>query len=315
VVDKNNLKTFSKFSEESDSGDLYTPPAWNQDQREQIIDMVETLPFTDIPNKNFFKISFDSDVQHQMMCALKIVKMKAASFIFNLLEKAITPKVNLIAVELKTFAEYLDIVKNNKLGATDLKHYIKILQWNDFFKLSYPSEEVEKLSEEMILLSKFTKQNQQNSMDQNDSLVKEDWIRLIDKSYKNIISILDNIYEEAKYIIYSGGNVFNKFESKKFITTKGTVEESEKLSSYFRILEGKYRDKIDIQKLHGNITRYGKAETESQFDRFEEISYEEKQTVQTSEAYDVVSYHSVQEDIIVTKYSCCGSWVTKEQTP
>jgi hypothetical protein len=65
--------------------------------------MVEKLPYTKIPSKNFFKVSFDSDVQKHMQAALEIIKMKAR----DLLSNAINSKVSIHAVALKPFAKYL----------------------------------------------------------------------------------------------------------------------------------------------------------------------------------------------------------------
>jgi hypothetical protein len=101
------------------------------------MNMIEQLPFTKIPSKNFFKVSFDSDVQKQMKAALEIVKMK----IGDLLVKAINSKANIYAVELRPFVKYLGELKSGKL-VTNLKHYIKILKWNDYFKIADISREV-----------------------------------------------------------------------------------------------------------------------------------------------------------------------------
>lgn len=56
--------------------------------------MIEQLPYTKIPSKNYFKVSFDSDVQIKMTAALEIVKKKAG----DLLANAINSKVSIYAV-------------------------------------------------------------------------------------------------------------------------------------------------------------------------------------------------------------------------
>ena len=104
--------------------------------------MIEKMPFTRIPNRNFFKVSFDSDVQRQMESALEIVMFKAG----RLLAKAINSNVSIYAIELKPFAKYLNELKSGKL-ITHLKHYIKILKWNDYFKINDISKEIDKLDE------------------------------------------------------------------------------------------------------------------------------------------------------------------------
>lgn len=114
--------------------------------------MIEKMPFTSITSRNFFKVSFDSDVQRQMQAALEIVMLKAG----RLLAKAIHSNVSIYAIELRPFAKYLNELKSGKL-ITHLKHYVKVLKWNDYFKINDISREVDKLDEEMIFLSQFTK--------------------------------------------------------------------------------------------------------------------------------------------------------------
>lgn len=99
--------------------------------------MIEQLPYMTIPSKNFFKVSFDNDVQKQMKAALEIVKKKTG----DLLAKAINSKVSIYAVELKPFVKYLSELKSGKL-ITNLKSFVKILKWNDYFKIADISREV-----------------------------------------------------------------------------------------------------------------------------------------------------------------------------
>jgi len=148
------ISTFSEPDPQSIPGELYTSPVWegHPAQRDKIINMIEKLPFTKIPSKNFFKVSFDSDVQRQMQAALEIVKMKAG----DLLANAINSKVSIYAVELKPFAKYLEELKSGKL-VTNLKHYVKVLKWNDYYQIADISKEVDKIDEEMIFLSQFIK--------------------------------------------------------------------------------------------------------------------------------------------------------------
>jgi hypothetical protein len=88
-----------------------------------------------------------------MKAALEVVKMKAGS----LLDDAIDSKVSIHAVALKPFAKYLGELKSGNL-VTDLKHFIDILKWNDYFKIADISREVERIDDEMIFLSQFTKE-------------------------------------------------------------------------------------------------------------------------------------------------------------
>jgi hypothetical protein len=53
----------------------------------------------------------------------------------DLLQNAINPKVSIYAVSLKPFAKYLSELKSGKL-VTNLKHYVQILKWNDYFRIA-----------------------------------------------------------------------------------------------------------------------------------------------------------------------------------
>jgi hypothetical protein len=57
VIENNYISVFSKPSEEAEIGDTYSPPAWNPNQRQVIIDMINKIPFGKIPSKDFFNVS------------------------------------------------------------------------------------------------------------------------------------------------------------------------------------------------------------------------------------------------------------------
>lgn len=63
--------------------------------------------------------------------------MKAGQILYN----AINCKVSIHGVALKPFAKYLSELKSGKL-VTNLKHYVKFLKWNDYFKIADISKEV-----------------------------------------------------------------------------------------------------------------------------------------------------------------------------
>lgn len=313
VLEKNNIETFSRPSDESEVGNLYTPPPkWNKDQRKKIIDMVEKLEYTDIPTKNFFKVSFDANVQKQMGDALAIVKIKAGKLINNLLEQAILSNFTIFALELKPFVEYLGGLKSGKI-LTNLEHYIKILKWNGYFKIADASQEVEKLNEEMIVLSQFTTEHKLESEDSIKPSIKENWIVIAKKvSTKNLGSVLDCIYDDAKAIINLSGNSFDQFQSKKFVTTKGANPHSENVSANFKLLDNKYKEKEDSVNLYGNIAKYGKDVTEQVFSHSESTPYQETIWITKSEPYTVKNSYTVDANYDVINYYCSGGFMLKD---
>lgn len=98
------------------------------------MNMVEKLPFRRVPRNNFFNVSFDNDVKIQMESGLEIVKMKAGKLIGDWLMKVISPKLTIFAVELSPFAKFISELNSGKL-TTNLKLFVKFLQWNNYFKI------------------------------------------------------------------------------------------------------------------------------------------------------------------------------------
>ncbi|ABE05350.1 GTPase [Rickettsia bellii] len=80
LIQHNRIATFSKYSDEIEENNLYTPPTWNLDQRNKIIDLIRNMTFKSIP-KGLFNYSSSVEVREQMSIAFEIVKTKAASLL------------------------------------------------------------------------------------------------------------------------------------------------------------------------------------------------------------------------------------------
>lgn len=94
--------------------------------------MIEKIPFTSIPHKDFFNTSSSAEVRETMRKAIQVVEAKAKDLIYESVKSSLP--FNIYSVELKPFDKF---IKGLLIGIrTRLIHYIEILNWNNYLKIN-----------------------------------------------------------------------------------------------------------------------------------------------------------------------------------
>lgn len=281
LIQHNRIATFSKYSDEIEENNLYTPPTWNLDQRNKIIDLIRNMTFKSIP-KGLFNYSSSVEVREQMSIAFEIVKTKAASLLQFSVEQALHDKLIIRATELKHFVNFVEEKVCHKQN-TSLTDYFNHLNYHNFLKLLI-SEGIKKLSQELEFLASFTKPNNQTQQ------VKENWGTLIDAN-----SLFKNILDETKIIIHEADELFSSFVEKTKIVTIGCFgENSKNIKTLFAELFNAYKNKANIES-NKNNDKYYFYDTEKKFIGFKSESYTEEQLYSDKEPYtETVPYEDVE---------------------
>jgi len=287
VLSSKNIVTFSKPSSAAEEGEVYQPPSWNLEQHAKIVKLIENLPFTTVPNKDFFNISTTSYVREVMNKALNIVEIKSANLIKDMITSSIP--VNIFALELKPFVKYCgDLTKGINSTFID---YIKILHWNNYFKVKYDIGLVKKLDSEMSFLMQFTEE-----VKKTETIIKtRNWTKLAE-----ITQILKEVYDDARSILSLSGNTFTKFISKKNIVTKSSSEYGNLMLNKLDCLYNKYSELQKIKSLKLDQTsKYYNSITKKQFSHTKNVLYKESVKYHDLEYYDSTEDYEVLEKYYV----------------
>jgi|GEM_PF-3496414 len=283
LIQHNRIAVFSKYSDEIEENNIYAPPAWNQNQRNKIIDLIQNMTFKAIP-QGLFNDSSSVEVREQMSKAFEILKNKAGNLLKIAIMQALQDKLIVRATELKLFAEFIEEkVIHNKLN-TGLIDYIKHLNYYNFLKVLM-SEDIQKLGQELEFIAPFTKAHHQSGQ------VKESWGTIV-----NTNLLFKDVLHEAKIIIHEADELFSAFVEKTKIITIGCFgENSTKLKTLFIDLFNSYKNKANIEN-NKNDDKYYFYQTEKQFSGFKPESYTEKEPYEAKESYTVsaVPYEDVE---------------------
>ncbi len=150
MIKNGSIETFSKPSENSEIGDTYKPPAWNQDQRKNIIEMVANIPFAKVPSSDFFNASTSVFVRESVHKMIKIIEAKAASEIAKIVQGFFP--VTIYNVELESFMSFVKRLSDKELILSD---FLKILSWNKIFTVKFDIKLMDKLAYELEFLTNF----------------------------------------------------------------------------------------------------------------------------------------------------------------
>jgi len=289
VLNSKNILTFSKPSEELEPGDIYQPPLWNSGQHTEIIKLIENLPFTTVPSKDFFNISTSPDVRETMKKAFKVLEMKSSIFIKDAVES--TLPIKLFSVELKPFVKYCgDLMKGANFIFSD---YIKILQYNQYFKVKFDKELVNKLNSEMSFLVQFIENNKEGKQIQSAN-----WTKIAD-----ITKIFKGIYDDAQSILQLPGNNFLKFTKHGNVETISAISSSNEILANMKLLHGKYLEKAKSEELKNDQTSmYFNEVIKKEFSHTIDVPYKDKET------YHDIEYYSEDEE-----YQTFENYEDKEQ--
>ncbi|KAL4472076.1 hypothetical protein ABPG72_001074 [Tetrahymena utriculariae] len=289
------IATFCKPNSDSEGeGEIYEPPSWkgHPPQREKIINMVQNLPFSQIPKDDFFQVSFDNEVQKQMTLALDIVKMKASYTLAN----AIGSDVTIFSVELNLFNQYLNELMSSNTS-TDIKHFLKILQWNEYFKIDKIQQTVEELDNEMEFILKFVKPAMgKQDDDQKQHPIKENWLIKAIELKKEIGQNLNSIQEQLHKTINEQGNNFQKFKQLKNIKIISAYSSSSEISNNLETLYKKYQEKKEMElKKSDQNSQYFKDEKKQELDIMKKVKYMDTVPCVIQETYSDVETYFEQE--------------------
>lgn len=280
LLENNCMTTFSKYSEEDiTEGAIYSPPAWNANQREQIINLINMITFKPIP-QGLFNDSSAPEVREQMGKAFEILKAKAVQLTQAAVADATQNKLVIHTTELKKFARFIEeevICSKLKTGLTP---YFQYLNKQKFLKVPL-SNEIKKLNEELEFVAPFTKTHG------NSQHVEENWSLLIGSHL-----LFKDILIEAKVILYEANDLFSSFTAKdKIITTGCFGERSLQLKTCFTDLYTAYKNKANIEN-NKNDDKYYFYQPEQQFKCMKQVSYTEQQPYTVSEPYNTTEIYT-----------------------
>ncbi len=273
ILNQNKFATFSTFSEDIDEDEQYTPPQWNQNQKQLLIDLINNIQFKEIP-PNFFNISSSSEVREQMRKAFSLIKEKATNLLHKSVEEAISTKLVLHAIKLKDFVNFVEQDLIAKPQETNLSNYIKFINNRKFIEIT-PFEEVQKLSEQIDFIWPYTQ-----NVEQQHSHPKINW-----NSHIKYNLLMKDVLEEAKFIIHDAKQLFSAFCDKVKIKSIGCFEYSENIKCKMDELVNAFICKNQIEN-NKHTDNYHYNVTESQFDRMNSQAYTEQVPYVVKEKYN-----------------------------
>lgn len=97
IIEKDRVSLFCA-PENKKKGNDYKPPSWNEDQWNILKRNIKSIPYVEIPHKNFFKVSTNDKIREALKKALKIKIQKAVLLIQSSITSVLILKV--YAVEL-----------------------------------------------------------------------------------------------------------------------------------------------------------------------------------------------------------------------
>lgn len=237
VTNKGLVETFSKYSDEDDVGYEYVPPNWNQNQRDALIELITKIDFQEVP-KDFFNLSSSAEMREQMSIAFKILEKKATDLLKNSFEAAVSDKIVIQCLRLKSFLEFFDSesgIQEQSKGL-NLSQYIKLINDHNFIKLVTP-EGIDKLSSEMDFFWPYTQ-----NLDQQHSQPCIDW-----NSYISYQALLGELIQEARGLLFGTEDVVQVFHEGNRIITKGCFALSPELKGKFGVLANACQSKHNVE--------------------------------------------------------------------
>lgn len=282
LVQNDCVTTFSKYSDEIEEGAIYAPPAWNTNQRAQIIDLINKISFKAIP-KGLFSDSSSPEVREQMGKAFEILRDKAAKLLQNSIEEATKGQVVVRATELKRFAQFVEEEVICAKLKTGLMPYVRHLNKYQFLKIS-PNDEMKKLDGELEFVAPFTQ------VYGGGGHTQENWGVLVSSNL-----LFKDLLHEAKIIIHDAEGLFSAFvERSKIITTGCFGERSKQLKTCFSNLHTAYKNKANVES-HKHDDKYYFYQNEKQFKGFKQEPYTEQQPYSVRESYvEKVPYEDIE---------------------
>lgn len=290
IFQNQKFVTFSKPFKLLEEGEYYSPPSWNLNQKDNIIDMICDMPFAPIPKKDFFNTSSTPQVRETMQKAMQVVVLKAGDFINQMVVNA--QPFTIFSVEMKPFAKYASGLMGNY--STELLNYLNVLSFNNYLKIKPNYESLEKINEELNFLSQFT----QETYNKNPEKLKIDWGKVA-----KVNGVFKNAYDGIQNILSTQGNNFSKFKTENNVKTIPSSPESYDIFNSFDSLYGKYK-KLDEIKLLGKQqeSKYYKDVIKKEYSHTKKVPYTDK------EKYIDIQYEDVKEE-----YQVLEPYTVREQ--
>jgi len=289
LLQNNCMTTFSKCSDDIAEGEIYSPPPWNTNQREHIIDLINQIAFKPIP-QGLFNNSSSPEVREQMKEAFGILRTKAAQLVQKAVESAIQNKLVIHTTELKKFVRFVEDEVNNAELKIGLVPYLQLLNKHKFLKVPI-SNELKELNEELEFVAPFTR------VHENSQHKEENWSILIGSPL-----LFNDILMEAKVIIHEANDLFSSFAEKDRIITTGCFSErSLQLKTCFTDLYTAYKNKTNVES-NKNDDKYYFYQPEQQFKGMKQVPCTEQQPYTSSEAHTVSVPYEATENYIETQW-------------
>ena len=290
IFQNQKFVTFSKPFKLLEEGEFYSPPSWNLNQKNNIINMICDMPFAPIPKKDFFNTSSTPQVRETMQKAMQVVVLKAGDFINQMVVNA--QPFTIFSVEMKPFAKYASGLMGDY--STELLNYLNVLSFNNYLKVKPNYESLEKINEELNFLSQFT----QETDNENPEKLKVDWGKVA-----KVNGVFKNAYDGIQNILSTQGNNFSKFKAENNVKTIPSSLRAYDILNSFDNLYGKYK-KLDEIKLLGKQqeSKYYKDVIKKEYSHTKKVPYTDK------EQYIDIQYEDVTEE-----YQVLEPYTVKEQ--
>lgn len=276
------IVTFDKASEGVRENDPYS--ACIPLQHADIKDMIQNLPYSQLPYAGYFDIPRSPESSDAMSHILEAVVERGAYMIRRAIDEAPHP-FSICSVEVNPFYEYISGLANGYQA--DYVKYCKILKYNNYLKINnLDSQAVKTIDADIKFVSNF--------VNDNNNIVNKDWS--LSANIRNIFNSIKQDIVEFK-TENADGNLFNSLANKGNIRISFAGDKSDEIKNAIDKVKDNYRDMDRLEGLRNDQTsEYYRDVQHSVFSHYEEVSRERTFDYTENEVYEVKPAYTTRED-------------------